>query len=68
MWSWRMLLITAEALFADVIEQTLFNSVLAGVNLAGDRFFYTNTLRRLDPMPVELRFPMQGQTALGCLC
>jgi DUF1680 family protein len=68
MWNWRMLLITGDAKFADVIEQTLFNSLLAGVNLAGDKFFYTNTLRRTDPMPVELRFPMQREKTLGCLC
>ena len=68
MWNWRMLLITGETRFADVIEHTLFNSVLAGVNLAGDKFFYTNTLRRTDPMPVELRFPMERQKTLGCLC
>jgi hypothetical protein len=63
-----MLLVTGEARFADVVEHTLFNSVLAGVNLAGDKFFYTNTLRRLEPMPVDLRFPMQREKTLGCLC
>jgi len=44
MWSWRMLLATGEARFADLIERTLYNAVLAGVSLTGDRYFYVNPL------------------------
>ena len=68
LWNWRMLLITGEARFADVIEQTLFNSVLAGISLNGTSFFYTNTLRQLDPMPVPLRWPRHRQKFIGCFC
>jgi len=68
LWNWRMLQITGEARFADVIETTLYNSVLAGVSLDGTRFFYTNTLRQLQPMPVELRWPRQRQAFMSCWC
>jgi uncharacterized protein len=44
-WSWRLLLLTGEALFADLIERTLFNALLPGVSLGGDRFFYVNALQ-----------------------
>jgi DUF1680 family protein len=44
MWSWRMLMATGESRFADLIERTLYNAVLAGVSLAGDRYFYVNPL------------------------
>jgi uncharacterized protein len=44
MWSWRMLLATGQARFADLIERTLYNAVLAGVSLTGDRYFYVNPL------------------------
>ena len=44
MWSWRMLLATGEARFADLIERTLYNAVLAGVSLNGERYFYVNPL------------------------
>ncbi len=44
MWSWRMLLATGEGRFADLIERTLYNAVLAGVSLTGDRYFYVNPL------------------------
>jgi DUF1680 family protein len=68
LWNWRMFQLTGDAKYCDVIEHTLLNSVLAGVSLDGTRYFYTNTLRRLDPMPVELRFPMSRQKTLSCFC
>jgi DUF1680 family protein len=54
--------------YCDVIEHTLLNSVLAGVSLDGTSYFYTNTLRRLDPMPVPLRWAASRKKTLGCLC
>jgi DUF1680 family protein len=44
MWSWRMLLATGEGRFADLIERSLYNAILAGVSLSGDRYFYVNPL------------------------
>ena len=44
MWSWRMLLATGESRFADLVERTLYNAVLSGVSLTGDRYFYVNPL------------------------
>ena len=44
MWCWRMLLITGEARFAELAERTLYNAVLSGVSLDGDRYFYVNPL------------------------
>lgn len=45
MWSWRLLLATGRPRYADAIERTLFNGLLVGVSLAGDAFFYGNTLQ-----------------------
>jgi len=68
-WNWRMLQITGESRFADIMELTLFNSVLAGISLDGTAFFYTNTLRNLDPMPLsDLRWPRSRQKSMGCWC
>jgi uncharacterized protein len=44
LWSWRMLLATGEGRFADLIDRTLHNAVLAGVSLNGERYFYVNPL------------------------
>ena len=40
----RMFLQYGDARFVDVLERTLYNAVLAGVSLSGDRFFYDNPL------------------------
>lgn len=44
MWNWRMLLITGEARFADIMEQTIYNSIMAGVNVSGEGWSYSNPL------------------------
>jgi DUF1680 family protein/galactose mutarotase-like enzyme len=40
----RMFLQHGDGMFVDVLERTLYNAVLAGVSLSGDRFFYDNPL------------------------
>ena len=37
MFSWRMLMITGEARYADLIERTLYNGFLAGLSLDGQK-------------------------------
>ena len=44
MWNWRMLLMTGEARFADLLEHTLYNAVLPGLSLDGEQYFYQNPL------------------------
>jgi DUF1680 family protein len=45
MWNWRLLLVTGESRFADLIERTLYNGFLAGHSLDGRSFFYANPLQ-----------------------
>ncbi len=45
LWNWRMLLITGEARFAELMERTLYNGFLSGWGLDGKTFFYVNPLR-----------------------
>jgi DUF1680 family protein len=68
LWNWRMLQVTGEAKYADVLERTLYNAVLAGVSLDGTRFFYTNTLRQLDTMPAPLRWSRSREEWISCYC
>ncbi len=54
MWNWRMLMVTGDAKYADLIETTLLNAMLPGISLSGDRYFYQNPLaddgnHRRDP-------------------
>jgi DUF1680 family protein len=38
------------------MELALYNSILSGINLDGDKFFYTNPLRASNDFPYELRW------------
>jgi len=40
----RMFLLTGERKYVDIAELQLYNTVLAGISLHGDRFFYCNPL------------------------
>lgn len=46
MLAWRLLLATGESHYADAIERTAYNAVLAGLSLDGAHFFYANPLQR----------------------
>ena len=60
MWNWRMLLLTGEARFADILETTLYNAVLPGLALDGTRYFYQN--------PLADRGKHRRQEWFGCAC
>ena len=45
LWNHRLFLATGEARFLDVLERALYNGVLAGLDLSGDKFFYPNPLQ-----------------------
>lgn len=40
----RLAAATGEASYYDVVERALYNTVLAGINIRGDRYFYVNPL------------------------
>jgi uncharacterized protein len=44
MWNWRMLTVTAEARFADVMERALYNGTNSGMSLSGTLYCYRNPL------------------------
>ncbi|MHC4327961.1 MAG: glycoside hydrolase family 127 protein [Planctomycetota bacterium] len=68
MWNWRMLALTGEARFADVLELVLYNSALSGISIDGKYFFYTNVLRRMKDAPLLSWDLETRQTYLNCFC
>ena len=44
-WCHRLALLDRDASYVDVMERVLYNALLAGVSLRGDRFFYQNPLK-----------------------
>jgi len=43
-WNSRMFQLHGDSKYIDVLERTLYNGLLSGVSLSGDRFFYPNPL------------------------
>jgi DUF1680 family protein len=50
LWNHRMFLLHGDAKYIDVLERSLYNGVISGVALSGDRFFYPN------PLECDLKF------------
>lgn len=59
-WNYRMFLATGDAKYADVYERALYNGVISGVSLSGDKFFYDN--------PLESMGQHERQPWFGCAC
>lgn len=53
LFNYRMFLAEKDAKYIDVAEVALYNNVLAGVNLDGNRFFYVNPLEAEGPNESE---------------
>jgi DUF1680 family protein len=56
----RLFLLHGDAKYIDVLEKTLYNSMLSGVSLSADRFFYPN--------PLESNGQHQRSAWFGCAC
>lgn len=59
-WAHRMLQIDKDAKYTDVLERALYNGVISGISLDGQRFFYEN--------PLESRGDHHRQEWFGCAC
>ena len=60
MWNWRLLLVTGDSKYADMLERSLYNSVLSGVSLDGSRYFYEN--------PLSSSGGIERPSWYGCAC
>ena len=59
-WNHRMFLATGDSKYIDVLERALYNGVISGVSLSGDKFFYDN--------PLESMGQHERQRWFGCAC
>jgi len=66
-WSWRLLLATGDAKYADHMERVLHNGFAGAVSAAGDRFFYVNPLQR-RPDHFEKDDPGRRREWFTCAC
>ncbi|HSL86808.1 MAG TPA: beta-L-arabinofuranosidase domain-containing protein, partial [Bacteroidales bacterium] len=56
----RLFLMHGESKYYDILEKTLFNSMMSGVSLSADRFFYPN--------PLESYGQHERSAWFGCAC
>lgn len=54
MFNYRLLNVTGESKYADIMEQVMYNSGLSGANVDGTRFYYNNPLSRRDDGYIDL--------------
>ena len=66
-WSWRLLLATGDAKYADHMERVLYNGFAAAISVAGDRFFYVNPLQRREDH-FEKDDPGRRRVWFSCAC
>ena len=55
LWNWRMLQLTANAKYAEIMELNLYNSILSGVSIDGNKYFYTNPLAH----DADFKYPLR---------
>jgi uncharacterized protein len=66
-WSWRLLLATGDAKYADHMERILYNGFGSSVSTEGDRFFYVNPLQRREDH-FEKDDPGRRHEWFSCAC
>jgi DUF1680 family protein len=60
LWNHRLALLYGDSKYADIFERSLYNGVLAGVSLDGNKFFYVN--------PLESTGRHHRSEWFGCAC
>jgi uncharacterized protein len=65
MLSWRLLLATGQDKYADLIERTLLNNILASPRADGRAFYYTNTLHQRTPGPAPDEHQLSHRAEAG---
>ena len=67
-WNQRLFQLDGDARYLDVLERTLYNGFLAGIDLAGDRFFYVNPLAADGVTDFNRDDSLERQPWFSCSC
>lgn len=59
-WNERMFLMYGDAKYLNVLERTMYNGLISGLGLSGDRFFYPN--------PLKSKGQHERSAWFGCAC
>ena len=67
MWNYRMFLLHGDSRYMDVLERTIYNGVLSGISLSGNRFLYVNPLAFDGKFHFNRHF-LERQPWFDCSC
>jgi uncharacterized protein len=59
-WNHRLFMLHGDSKYYDVLERTLYNGLISGVSMEGDKFFYPN--------PLESHGQHERSPWFGCAC
>ena len=68
LFSWRLFQTSPDNKYIENIENELYNGILSGISLDGERYFYTEALRRTKEFPYTMRWPKERQRYISCFC
>jgi DUF1680 family protein len=68
MWSWRMLMVSGDPRYADLLERTLYNGFIAGLALDGSGYSYVNPLHVRDDHRDPVERGARRQPWYECAC
>lgn len=71
-WAQRMLQLELDGKYADIMEKALYNGVMSGISLDGEKYFYVNPLE-VWPAATKKRYDLRHveytrQQWFGCAC
>ncbi len=71
-WAQRMLQLEPDGKYADIMEKALYNGVMSGISLDGEKYFYVNPLE-VWPAATKKRYDLRHvqytrQQWFGCAC
>ena len=64
----RMLNITGDSCYADVMERVLYNGALSGIGLSGDVFYYANPLEMNPGIRLPEPYSVDRRPWFSCSC
>jgi DUF1680 family protein len=60
MWNYRMFRMTGDGKYMDLFERVLYNGLISGISISGDKFFYVN--------PLESKGQHKREPWFSCAC
>lgn len=68
LWNFRMAQAFGSGKYGDEMERAIYNTILSGIDLDGDAYFYTNPLRCVHDHPHTLKWGAHREDFIESFC